>query len=117
MLTLAGVRLVALACPVKLKLVGFTVSTGVCGFTVKLAEAFTVGSAWLVAVTVTGVAIDTVWAVNKPDELTTPAVADQVTAVFEVLPTVAVNCCFAPETRIAVKGEVETLTEGAVDKL
>jgi hypothetical protein len=67
-------------------------------------------SARLVAVTITGVAVDTAGAVNKPDELTAPAVADHVTAIFGVLLTVAVNCCCAPETRVAFRGEVETLT-------
>jgi hypothetical protein len=48
--------------------------------------------------------------VNKPDELTVPAVADQVTAVFEVLLTMAVNCWVAAETTIAVAGDAEMLT-------
>ena len=37
-------------------------------------------------------------AVNKLDELTVPAVADQVTAAFEVLRTMAVNCWVIAET-------------------
>ena len=79
MLTLAGVRFVAPACPLKLKLAGFTVNTAATGFTVKAMVALLLESAWLVAVTLTGVAELTVGAVNKPDALIVPALADQVT--------------------------------------
>jgi hypothetical protein len=53
MLTLAGVRLAVPACPLKLKLAGFTVSTAGKGFTVKAIIALLLESAWLVAVTLT----------------------------------------------------------------
>ena len=36
----------------------------------------------------------------------------QVTAVFEVLITVAVNCCVFPATTSAVVGEILTITGG-----
>ena len=49
-------------------------------------------------------------AVNKPDELTVPAVADQMTDAFAVLLTVAMNCCVVPEVILATKGETEMLT-------
>ena len=54
MLTLAGVR-DAPVCPAKFKLVGFTVSTAGCGFTVKVAKTLLLVSAWLTAVTLTEV--------------------------------------------------------------
>jgi hypothetical protein len=50
-------------------------------------------SVWLVAVTVTGAVEETLGAVNNPEELTVPAVADQETARFGSLATVAVNFC------------------------
>jgi hypothetical protein len=114
MLTLDGARLDVPACPAKLRLAGFTVSTGATGFTVRVADALLLVSARLVAVTITGVAEVTVGAVNKPDAPTVPAVADQLTAVFGVLPTLAVNCRVAPETAVAVEGDTEMLTAGAV---
>ena len=113
MLTLAGARLDAPTCPEKLKLPGLTASTEGAGFTVKAAEELLLVSARLVAVTVTEVGEDTVGAVNKPDELTVPAVADQVTATFAVLLTSAINCWVALETTVAFDGEMETLTAAA----
>ncbi len=56
-------------------------------------DALSLVSAWLVAVTGTGVVAETAVAVNNPEELTVPAVADQETAWFGSLATVAVNCC------------------------
>jgi hypothetical protein len=50
-------------------------------------------SAWLVAVTVTGAVEETLGAVNSPEELTVPAVADQEAAWLRSLATVAVNFC------------------------
>ena len=91
MLTLAGVRLAAPACPAKPKLTGFTVSKAIAGLTVTVAETLLLISAWLVAVTVTEVG-NTVGAVNEPDELIVPAVVRHETARFEVLLTVAMNC-------------------------
>jgi hypothetical protein len=43
--------------------------------------------------TVTGVVEQTLDAVNNPEELKVPAVADQETAWFGSLASVAVNCC------------------------
>jgi hypothetical protein len=110
MLTLVGVGLDTPVWPAKLKLVGFTASTAVAGFTVKVAETFLLVSAWLVAVTTTVVDEDTVGAVNKPAAVIAPAVADQVTPGFEVLLTVALNCCAAPEAMVTLIGEAEMLT-------
>jgi hypothetical protein len=63
------------------------------GNTVTEAEALFVGSAALVAVTVTVVLTMTLGAVNRPEPEIDPPVADHVTAVFAVPVTVAVNCC------------------------
>ena len=52
-------------------------------------------------------------AVNKPDELIVPAVADHVTAVFEVLLMMAANCWVVAETMIAFAGDTEMLTGSA----
>ena len=52
----------------------------------------------------------TLGAVNKPDELTHPAVADHVTAVFRVLLTLAENQRVLPETMVAFEGHAETRT-------
>jgi len=57
----------------------------------SIADAVLVVSAWLV--TVTGVVEETLGAVNNPEELTVPAVADQETAWFGSLLTVALTCC------------------------
>src|ERR1017187_4013046 len=75
-----------------------------------------VESAGLGAVTVT------VWAdameagaVYRPAEEIEPAagLVDQVTAVLEVLPTVAANCCVFPPLVIETgDGETETVTDG-----
>jgi hypothetical protein len=69
-----------------------------------------VESAWLVAVIVTtwleGIAAG---AVNMPPAVIVPAVADQFTAVFEVLVTVAVNCCVPDRATFAVGGVTDTL--------
>jgi hypothetical protein len=47
--------------------------------------------------------------VNKPPVETDPELAVQVTAVFDVPVTVAVNCCVLPEETVAVVGEMATL--------
>jgi hypothetical protein len=64
--------------------------------------------ATLVAVTVTPVVADTTGAVNKPVLEILPPVVDQVTAWFEVLATVALNCCVPPEEVVTEVGETET---------
>src|SRR3954468_20075104 len=84
-------------------------------FTVTCADADFVASATLVAVTVCEPAA--AGAVYKPLALTVPAVelppftpsTDQITEVFELFVTVAVNCCCALVSRVALVGL--TLTE------
>ena len=62
------------------------------------------------AMTVTLVVDDTVGAVNMPLEEILPSEADQVTAVFELLLTLAENCCEPAEGSVALLGEIVTLT-------
>jgi hypothetical protein len=52
----------------------------------------------------------TAGAVNKPDELTVPAVADHVTASFGVLLTTADNCRMVPEVIVTFEGDTDTTT-------
>ena len=73
-----------------------------------------VGSATLIAVTLTVVGAVTLGAVNNPLLVIVPPVAVQVTAVFELLLTVAVNCWVAPEMRVDEVGETTTPTPPAV---
>src|SRR5215831_3562214 len=68
-----------------------------------------VGSAVLVAVTVTAVAAPTVGAVNKPELEIWPRETAQVTPVLLVSRTAAVNCCVAPEASDVVAGVTVTL--------
>jgi hypothetical protein len=86
--------------------------TGACvaGSTETDACALFEGSATLVAMTITFAVEDTLGAVNVPSEEMFPFEADQVTLVFEVLLTLAENCCEAPETSFAVLGETLILT-------
>jgi hypothetical protein len=65
------------------------------GIKVTIAEAETVGSAWLVAVTVTVCCdVTLAGAVYKPEELIVPTdgLIDQLTAVLLAFVTVAENC-------------------------
>ena len=86
--------------------------------TVTAALALWVVSATLVAVTVC--APDMVGAVYRPLVLTVPTVrlppftpsTDQVTPVLLVFVTVAVNCCDVLTAKVAVVGEIVTLTPG-----
>ena len=78
-----------------------------------MAEAVLLGSAKLVAVTVTVVATVTVGAVNRPEFEIVPALADQVTPTVLAPLTAAVNCCVPPETALTVAGETATSTFGA----
>ena len=78
------------------------------GLTVTVALADLEVDATLVAVTVTVVLVETTGAVNKPVLEIVPAAADQVTVCFEVLATVAVNCCVPPEEVVTEVGETET---------
>ena len=73
----------------------------------NVTDAVLVVSAWLVAVILTDVLEEALGAVNNPEELTLPAVADQETAWFELLPTVAVNCCVPFAAMVALWGESE----------
>jgi hypothetical protein len=79
---------------------------GANGVTVSVAEAVWLVSAWLMAVTVTAVLEVTVGAVKSPELETDPAVADQVTAVFVVPVTDAVNCWVPVEATVATVGEM-----------
>ena len=54
-------------------------------------------------------------AVNTPALVIVPPVADQVTAVFEVPVTVAVNGCVCPGCSVALFGETPTETAGGGD--
>jgi hypothetical protein len=74
----------------------------------SVTDAALVESAWLVAVTVTGVVAETLGAVNSPEELTVPTVADQETARFGSLPTVAVNCWVPLAATVALSCESVT---------
>jgi hypothetical protein len=66
-----------------------------------------VGSATLVAVTVAPVELVTAGAVNKPLLEIEPALADQVTDVFEVFVTEAENCLVLEVVRLVEEGETE----------
>jgi len=84
----------------------------VLGLTDTAADALWVGAATLVAVTVTVVAALTEGAVNNPVSDTVPALADQVTAVWLVPLTLALNCCEPREITLAPVGEIVTVIEG-----
>ncbi len=76
--------------------------------TVTVAEADFVVSATEVATTVTIVEAVTVGALKSPVLEIVPAEADQVTEVFVLPVTVAVNCWVPPEGTVAEVGERET---------
>jgi len=80
------------------------------GLTVRATVALLLASALLVAVTSISVGELTLGAVNKPDALTVPAVADHVTAVFGVFMTLAVNWRVFPEMMFVFEGDAVTLT-------
>ena len=79
-----------------------------------MALADLVGSATLVAVIVTDCAeLITEGAVYKPfDRLPTEGHIDQVTPVFALPVTVAVNCLFWDAARLVLEGLTPTLTTG-----
>ena len=87
-----------------------TLTVVVAGSTVTTALAAFVGSALLVARTVTFIALLTLGAVNFPPSVTEPALVDQVTPVLLVPWTLAVNCWPAPEVIVVEDGETATLT-------
>lgn len=78
--------------------------------TVIAALADLVVSAALVAVTVKAPGV--VPAVNNPAGEMVPPVAISVKAVFVALPTVTVNCCVAPSTRLLLVGAIVIVTGG-----
>jgi hypothetical protein len=87
------------------------------GTSVTTPDADLVGSAWLVAVTVTVCwAAMIAGAAYSPPVLTVPTPAgfiDQITAVSNVLPTTALNCCVPPPGNVAVAGVTPTETGGS----
>jgi hypothetical protein len=87
-----------------------TLISVVLAVTATEALAFLVGSAALVAVTVTVVLVLTVGAVKSPPLVIEPALANQVTAVLVVPKTAAENCCAPPDATVALVGEILTLT-------
>jgi hypothetical protein len=99
---------------IKLALLGViaTLTFDVACETVTVALERWVGSATLVAVTVTLVLASTLGAENSPLAEMTPALVDHVTAVFDVPCTRAENCCVVPEVNEALFGEIITLTMG-----
>ena len=72
-------------------------------------------SAALVAVTVTFVLTVTVGAWYRPETEIVPSDADQVTAVFELPATEALNCWVPADWTVAVAGETVTTTPGGLD--
>jgi len=88
--------------------------TAACGTTVTMACADLVVFAALVAVTVTDVAVVTEGALNEPVLEMVPFDAVHKTDVFEVLLTVAVNCCLAAEDNVKVPGAIAIATAGVV---
>ena len=85
------------------------------------AEADAVGSAWDVAVTVANCGVGTrEGAVYRPPDVTAPQALPahpypetlQITAVFVVPVTVALNCCCAPVFTVALAGEMLIDTVG-----
>jgi len=76
--------------------------------TVTVAEADLLASAALVALTVK--VPGELGAVNSPDELMLPPLAVQVTAVFIVPLTEAVNCCVVPDCSVTDAGLMATPT-------
>lgn len=92
-----------------------TVIAGAAGVTVTEALACLVTSAAHVAVTVTLVLLLTDGAVNSPPLEIEPAVADQVTAEFQMPRTDAVNCCVLADITVALVGETVTLMVVPVD--
>ena len=81
----------------------------VAGLTVTSAEACTAGAIFSVAVMLTLLIEDTEGAVNNPLAEIEPELADQLTAVLEVLLTVATNCCVPPVDTVALTGLTATL--------
>jgi len=77
------------------------------GLTITVTALCQLGLAALVAVMVTEVLLVTLGAAKAPLLEIVPVLADQVTAVFGVPLTLAVNCCCPSEIRLAMLGEIE----------
>jgi hypothetical protein len=75
------------------------------------------GLAALVAVMMTGVVLVTLGAVKNPLLEMVPALADHVTAVFDVPLTRAVNCSRSIDATVALPGEIESAVEGAAPEV
>jgi hypothetical protein len=85
---------------------------------VMLATACLLGSAPLVAVTVTVCwLLSAAGAVYRPalEIVPTAGFTDQVTAIFVVPVTAAVNCCVCPAERLAVAGDTLTVIGAATE--
>jgi hypothetical protein len=76
----------------------------------RVATAEALVLAWLVAFTVTLILEVQVGAVSTPELEIDPEEVDQVTAVFVVPLTLAVNCWVPPEETVAPAGEIATDT-------
>jgi len=88
-----------------------TLTVGVDPAIDTVALAVLVGSAVLVAVTVTLVEVTTLGATNTPLLEIVPALADHVTLPFLLPETDALNCLLPPELRLTLVGEIVMLTE------
>lgn len=89
--------------------------TRIGGSTVRVAEADTLGSATLVAVTVVVFSLLTTGAVNTPLLEIVPWGADQVTPFLLLPVTVAWKCWVIPEFIFTVLGVIDTVTGGITD--
>jgi hypothetical protein len=92
------------------ELVGEIVTVTAGGATVTVALAFFVGSAALIADTVTFVLLVTVGAVNIPLVEMLPAVEVQLTLLLVDPLTVALNCWVPPDPRLVLIGETAIVT-------
>ena len=107
-LILAGSGFAPPACAENERPAGVTDSAGGEGFTVTDAEFDFVGSATLVAVTVTVWSTVTIGAWNSPVLVMLPAVARQVTETSLQLLTVVENCSVPSDVTVAVTGVTDT---------
>jgi len=82
--------------------------------TVTFATALSDRSALLVAFNITIVVAFTPGAVNSPEEVTAPSVADQVIPGLVVPETIAANCWLSPDLIVTIAGLMETGPRGVV---
>ena len=87
-------------------IVEFAIAKAATGVTVIVAVACTLGDAALVTVIVPGVSLVTLGATKAPVLEIVPTLADQVTLVFALPVTWAVNCSLPCEVMVAVVGEI-----------